>query len=235
VSHKSEIELASKLSNSNRTEKGRIFRTIASGAVSLGLIGVFALPAYASPQAESVEEPAIYTQAFTAQDAADTETAALDAPTVELDRDVIAQERLEREQAEAREEERVNAERLASVTQKKQEVKDVPAGAGASGIVAAAQSQLGQFQDCTALVERSLRATGYSVGNLGTSVGEWAQFGQVVSPSSLAPGDILIWPGQHVAIYIGNGQAVHGGWNGSNTAIASAYAMGGPSAVVRPG
>ena len=49
---------------------------------------------------------------------------------------------------------------------------------------------------------------------------------------SLQPGDILIyantggWNGgahyDHVALYVGNGQAVHGGWNGYSVALASA-------------
>ena len=37
--------------------------------------------------------------------------------------------------------------------------------------------------------------------------------------SNPVPGDIIVYSG-HVAIYIGNGQAVHGGWLGNNTVIA---------------
>ena len=32
----------------------------------------------------------------------------------------------------------------------------------------------------------------------------------------------------HIAVYIGNGQAVHGGWHGSGTVISSAYCGSGP-------
>ena len=56
--------------------------------------------------------------------------------------------------------------------------------------------------------------------------------GYVVTDGSLQPGDILIyantggWNGgahyDHVALYVGNGQAVHGGWNGYSVALASA-------------
>ena len=56
--------------------------------------------------------------------------------------------------------------------------------------------------------------------------------GHVVTDGSLQPGDILIyantggWNGgahyDHVALYVGNGQAVHGGWNGYSVALASA-------------
>ena len=34
------------------------------------------------------------------------------------------------------------------------------------------------------------------------------------------PGDIIVYSG-HVAIYIGNGQAVHGGWLGNQTVIST--------------
>ncbi|CDA33610.1 nlpC/P60 family [Firmicutes bacterium CAG:536] len=38
--------------------------------------------------------------------------------------------------------------------------------------------------------------------------------------SNPVPGDIIVYSG-HVAVYIGNGQAVHGGWLGSQTVVAS--------------
>jgi len=33
------------------------------------------------------------------------------------------------------------------------------------------------------------------------------------------PGDLISWPG-HIAVYIGDGKAVHGGWNGGNVVVA---------------
>ncbi|MCL1839433.1 C40 family peptidase [Candidatus Saccharibacteria bacterium] len=42
---------------------------------------------------------------------------------------------------------------------------------------------------------------------------------------SIRPGDFIYWEPEypktsHIAVYIGNGQAVHGGWDGPNVAIA---------------
>ena len=105
----------------------------------------------------------------------------------------------------------------------------VSAGAGAS--IDRAYSLIGQSMDCTALVSQALAARG-------TNFHGWPEEyvnvpgGHVVTDGSLQPGDILIyantggWNGgahyDHVALYVGNGQAVHGGWNGYSVALASA-------------
>lgn len=44
--------------------------------------------------------------------------------------------------------------------------------------------------------------------------------------SNPQPGDLVLYQSngfgqQHIAVYIGNGQAVHGGWNGMGTSIFS--------------
>ncbi|MBL3685518.1 hypothetical protein D3248_00880 [Leucobacter zeae] len=99
-------------------------------------------------------------------------------------------------------------------------------------MVRSAKAQLGDFQDCTVLIERALRFSGKKVGDLGTRAGEYTSLGgtRVGSP---VPGDVLIWEGRHVAMYIGNGKAVHSGYAGNQTVIASAYIDGSPSAIVR--
>ncbi len=98
-----------------------------------------------------------------------------------------------------------------------------------------ARSQLGQYQDCTVLVERALRSVGVPAGDLGTQAYEYTSLGgKIVSDkSSLKEGDVLMWPGQHVAVYVGDGMAVHSGWNGSNTVLYTANYLGGPWTVVR--
>jgi cell wall-associated NlpC family hydrolase len=92
------------------------------------------------------------------------------------------------------------------------------------------------MQDCTALVENSLRAVGIPAGDLGTQIGEYTGLGgTLVTSGDYAPGDVLIWSGRHVAVYIGNGQAVHGGYGGNQTVVAGAFIDGAPSGVVRFG
>ena len=110
---------------------------------------------------------------------------------------------------------------------------DVSAIQASSGTIAAfisaALAQQGQYQDCTAMVERALRAVGYSVGD----IGPWGftAYGVEVDPSQAQAGDILIRSG-HVEIYLGNGTAVTGGYAGYQTVVYSdsPYAY---SAVIR--
>ena len=102
-----------------------------------------------------------------------------------------------------------------------------PAAASASGaasaLVASAYGQIGISQDCTAMVEKALRAAGKSVGDLAPA--QFLSYGTQVSTPQ--PGDLLYYSDggagvAHIAIYVGNGQAVHGGWTGYTTALASA-------------
>lgn len=87
-----------------------------------------------------------------------------------------------------------------------------------------ALSQIGVHQDCTALATKSLSAVGINFYGWPMS---YASLGDVVPANEAKPGDIIVYKtngmgGSHVAIYIGNGKAVHGGWNGNDTQIFSA-------------
>lgn len=107
---------------------------------------------------------------------------------------------------------------------------NVGSSAYGGGIAGAALAQLGRYQDCTALVSNALASQGiyfhaYPAGYL--------SLGTIVSASQAQPGDIIYYADgglgvAHVAVYIGNGQAVHGGWQGNQTVIASAYVGSGP-------
>ena len=102
-----------------------------------------------------------------------------------------------------------------------------PSGTGTgAAILANAYSQLGMQQDCTAMVEKALRAVGKSVGDLAPT--QFFQYGTVVSAP--APGDLIITSG-HVGVYAGNGQVVSGGVNGYDTQVHSISWLGGYSAV----
>ncbi|WP_461170900.1 LysM peptidoglycan-binding domain-containing protein [Arthrobacter sp. Z1-15] len=101
------------------------------------------------------------------------------------------------------------------------------AGAAVTGtnqtMLNSAFSQMGAMQDCTVLVEVALRAAGHSVGDLAPA--QLAAYGTPVSDPM--PGDIIYYADggmgfAHIAIYIGDGQAIHSGWNGNQTVQQSA-------------
>ena len=105
----------------------------------------------------------------------------------------------------------------------------VASGVGAT-IVSAAYAQLGVHQDCTALVSNALAAAG--IYYHGWPAG-YLSLGRTVSAAEAQPGDLIYYDNAgagvpHIAVYIGNGQAIHGGFNGGNTQIASAYLGSGP-------
>ena len=78
-------------------------------------------------------------------------------------------------------------------------------------IAEAAIAQIGVEQDCTMLVTNSLKAVGINFHGWPIeykTLGEWTD--------TPVPGDIIIYSG-HVALYIGNGRAIHGGWYGHTT------------------
>ncbi len=61
----------------------------------------------------------------------------------------------------------------------------------------------------------------------------YLSLGSQVPYSQAQPGDLLYYDNAgagvpHIAVYIGNGQAVHGGWNGNQTAIGPAMLGSGP-------
>ena len=101
-------------------------------------------------------------------------------------------------------------------------------GAADGGIASAALAQLGVGQDCTALASNALAAQGIYFHGWPA---EYMSLGSVTS--SPQPGDLIYYDDAgagvpHIAVYVGNGQAVHGGWKGGTTVEASAYIGSGP-------
>ncbi len=99
-----------------------------------------------------------------------------------------------------------------------------------NSIASAALSQVGYVQDCTALVSNALAAQGIYFSGWPA---DYLSLGTVVSAAEAQPGDVLYYANggtglAHVAIYLGNGQAVHGGWHGETTVVSSAYVGSGP-------
>lgn len=90
-------------------------------------------------------------------------------------------------------------------------------------VVAAAlgYAQINAQTDCTMLATNSLRAAGINFHGWPM---DYMRLGTVTSNPQ--PGDLVLYASngfgqQHIAVYIGNGQAVHGGWNGMGTTIFS--------------
>jgi peptidoglycan DL-endopeptidase CwlO len=107
-----------------------------------------------------------------------------------------------------------------------------PAAASGNGaaIAAAAYAQLGVSQDCTALVTNSLAAVG--INYHGWPAG-YLSLGRTVSAAEAQPGDLAYYENggmgmAHIAVYVGNGMAVHGGWNGGTTSLFSVNVGSGP-------
>jgi hypothetical protein len=95
-------------------------------------------------------------------------------------------------------------------------------------IAAAALAQLGRRQDCTRLVTNSLAAVG--IAHHGWPISYTALGTRVTDP---LPGDLIYYVNggmglEHIAVYIGNGMAVHGGWNGNQTVTFKANVGSGP-------
>lgn len=251
---RTEVAVAAKAATTSQASNMKRFAQMAGAAVlSAGLVGTFALPAYAtSPTVVAGQGPdtavlAKTPQTLTVADTVDLPATVEDSKNI-VDADKVAAEarQLREEADELAEEAEAEAEAEALALNEQNEAPapaakpaaDVPSGAGASSLSAAALAQLGVGQDCTDMVQNALAAVGKTTrrdqGGYDMGVNDFAAFGTPVGSGSYAPGDILIWPGMpHVAIYIGNGQAVHGGWAGNNTAIGPVNVPGAPGLVIR--
>lgn len=102
---------------------------------------------------------------------------------------------------------------------------NVPASSGiGAALVASAYSQIGINQDCTAMVERALRSIGKNAPAGSLAPLQFLRFGTVVTDPQ--PGDLMVRAG-HVAIYVGNGMAISGGFNGGHTELHPASYLAG--------
>ncbi|HAG62561.1 MAG TPA: hypothetical protein DCL70_00420 [Kocuria sp.] len=114
--------------------------------------------------------------------------------------------------------------------QSTQQTKPASGSVSGQGILGAAEGQIGVNQDCTKLVSNALRAVGINHHGWPAS---YKSLGRSVSAAEAQAGDIAYYADggagvAHVAIYAGNGQAIHGGWNGNQTVKTTAYVGSGP-------
>ena len=99
-----------------------------------------------------------------------------------------------------------------------------------AAIYQAAMAQLGRIQDCTMLVTNSLKAVGINFHDWPAG---YMSLGTVVPASQAQPGDLVYYANggmgaAHIGVYAGNGQAIHGGWNGNQTVVNSVNVGSGP-------
>ncbi|MGX7112194.1 LysM peptidoglycan-binding domain-containing protein [Gemella cuniculi] len=99
-----------------------------------------------------------------------------------------------------------------------------------AAIYQAALAQLGRYQDCTMLVTNALKAVGINFHDWPAG---YMSLGTVIPASQAQPGDLIYYANggmglAHIAVYAGNGQAIHGGWNGNQTVVNTAYLGSGP-------
>lgn len=199
-------------------------RMVGAAAISATLVGVFALPAYASSPTESDPAQQGYAQALSTDGLVEISVPG-ELPTAEEQPIVVSY---------------VSTTASAAPVAASGWTADVAASSLGSAIVNAAHSELGAFQDCTDLVQNALAAVGLAErrdqGGYDHGTISLGSFGTPVNDGQWAPGDILGWPGYpHVAIYIGSGLAIHGGMGGTTVVAAATGHFGTPSYVVRPG
>lgn len=168
----------------------------------------------ASSIAIAYEKPAVTTEA---------------APVVEAPKPVVKVQEAEEAPVAGAQAEAALSVQNASVTTEAAPKPAASSGMGAS-IAAAAYAQLGVAQDCTRLATNSLAAVG--INYHGWPAG-YLSLGRTVSAAEAKPGDLAYYENggmglAHIAVYVGNGQAVHGGWNGGTTALFSVNVGSGP-------
>ncbi|MEC5193355.1 MULTISPECIES: C40 family peptidase [unclassified Arthrobacter] len=98
-------------------------------------------------------------------------------------------------------------------------------------VLNSALAQTGATQDCTVLGEVALRAAG--IQGVGDESPE-SLMAYATPVSTPEPGDFIYYADggmgfSHNAIYLGNGQAMHSGWNGNQTVIFDVNVGSGPA------
>lgn len=150
-----------------------------------------------------------------------TEAAPIPEPVVEPVQEVVAVAEAEPVPAAPRV---IEKPAVAAVPQAPKPAVVAPPAASGRGsmIAAAALGQLGVSQDCTMLATNSMTRAGLKYFH--GWPWEYAVLGTNVGVGNAQPGDLLLYAAYngnpaHIAVYVGNGQAVHGGWDGWTTKL----------------
>ena len=118
----------------------------------------------------------------------------------------------------------------APAVQTKPAATTTPSGSKNAAIYQAALAQVGRYQDCTMLVTNALKSVGINYHDWPAG---YMKLGTQVSASQAQAGDLVYYANggtglAHIAVYAGNGQAVHGGWLGNQTVVNTANVGSGP-------
>ena len=118
----------------------------------------------------------------------------------------------------------------APAAQTKPAATTAPSGSKNAAIYQAALAQVGRYQDCTMLVTNALKSVGINYHDWPAG---YMKLGTQVSASQAQAGDLVDYANggtglAHIAVYAGNGQAVHGGWLGNQTVVNTANVGSGP-------
>lgn len=235
------VRVDGKLSEAPRRNVFGIAKKVGIVAVAAGLVGGVTLPAVAMNNDAQAggQLPSMYSSAGQGGTAVEGETvvfpedAFVATSAAELE-EMLAEEAAEKkaEEEQAGQEQQTAGGDAAGDTGASESDDVQPAGGGNQAVVNAALAQLGVTQWCTELVQKAVAASGTFTW---TGYGSLSQLKQVPM-SEAQPGDILYYADggiglQHVAIYIGDGKAVHGGWGSERTtAVSTAYVGSGPIA-----
>lgn len=101
------------------------------------------------------------------------------------------------------------------------EVPEAPETSVGSVVAAAAVQDFGVEQECTELVSTALAAADIPYSGMGNLF----NLGPTVAEADATAGDVVYYAdgghgAAHVAIYLGDSTAMHGGWEGGSTVIA---------------
>ena len=118
----------------------------------------------------------------------------------------------------------------APAAQTKPAATTTPSGSKNAAIYQAALAQVGRYQDCTMLVTNALKSVGINYHDWPAG---YMKLGTQVSASQAQAGDLVYYANggmgaAHIGVYAGNGQAIHGGWNGNQTVLNTANLGSGP-------
>lgn len=156
------------------------------------------------------------------------------------EKEKLAKEKADKEKAETEKKKEIERQKNEVATNYQQDFENYDinltntnASDKGKAVLEAAYAQLGRYQDCTMLVTNSLKSIGINFHDWPAG---YASLGKEVPLSEAQPGDILIYKDGglgvgHVAIYAGNGKAIHGGWLGNQTSIGPAIIGSGITAI----